>query len=192
MTRKVGASPRGHPVIAIGSRNAAKTTGVRRAFSPFFADAEFKEVDVTALVKTQPMTLDETVQGARRRSEIALSSGPADFGVGVEAGVVELGKTALGHYLNLQVAAIVDSAGRLSFGCSSGFPLPLRLVNRMREGGLELDRYARELTGAKKVREEDGIIYHLSDKRLSRVEMTEECVSMALLPWLNPKPYGLG
>ena len=44
--------------------------------------------------------------------------------------------------------------------------------------------------GAKKVREEEGIVYRLSGGRLSRAEMTEQCVSMALIPWLNVKLYG--
>jgi inosine/xanthosine triphosphatase len=190
MARKTSTLLPGHPVVAIGSRNAAKTAGVRMAFSSFFRDAEFKEVDAAALVKPQPMTLDETVAGARKRSEVALKAGRADFGVGVEAGVVGLGKNWPGHYMNLQVAAIVDSAGHLSFGCSSGFPLPPKFVAKMEQDRQELDNYIHELTGARKVREEHGIVYRLSRRRLSRVEMTEECVSMALIPWLNGKLYG--
>ena len=67
--------------------------------------------------------------------------------------------------------------------CSSD----LEKLKKTRE---ELDRYTHELVGAKKVREEEGVVYRLSGRRLSRVEMTEQCVSMALIPWLNAKLYG--
>lgn len=176
--------------VAVGSRNVAKTLGVRRAFSAVFPKVAVKEVDTTSIVRAQPMSLEETVEGAQERAVFALEFARPDFAVGVEAGIVEMGKAWPGHYLNLQVAAVVDLQGRLSFGCSSGFPIPARLVARLKERREELDRYTHELTGAKKVREEHGIVYHLSGRRLSRVEMTEQCVSMALVPWLNRKVYG--
>lgn len=177
-------------VVAIGSTNPAKKKGAKLAFSRLFGRLQIKVVDASSLVRAQPVGLDETVEGAQERAIFALESARPDFGVGVEAGLIELGKDWPGHYLNLQVAAIVDTAGHLSFGCSSGFPIPMRFIEKLKEDSEELDRYTHELAGAKKVREEEGIVYHLSKRRLSRVEMTEQCVSMALIPWLNRKLYG--
>jgi non-canonical (house-cleaning) NTP pyrophosphatase len=214
-------------VVAIGSRNPAKTLGTRNAFSRFFRRVEVREVDVSSQVRAQPMNLRETLAGARARAVIALRSlegagGRIDFGVGVEAGIMALRVAGAAttttaaaaavvpgvdvgeemgqeeekgeeeeESLNLQLAAITDPTGRIHYGCSSGFPLPSQLVSRMRKDGRELDAYAHELTGAPKIREEEGIIYHLSKGNLSRVEMTEQCVSMALLPWVNRKAYDL-
>ncbi len=192
MPRRRGFPLGEHVVVAVGSKNAAKTAGVRRAFSALFKDVELMEVDAASLVRVQPMSLDETVEGAEERAVFALESARhADFGVGVEAGLAALGKAWPGHHLNLQIAAVVDHEGRLSFGCSSGFPIPKEFAAKLRRNREELDRYAHELTGARKVREEHGVVYHLSGKRLSRVEMTEQCVSMALIPWQNRKLYGL-
>ncbi|HUK75458.1 MAG TPA: inosine/xanthosine triphosphatase [Nitrososphaerales archaeon] len=184
------AKARKQTTIAVGSTNPAKMKGARLAFSRVFGDVVLKEVDTTPLVKAQPMSLEETVEGAEERAVFASESARPDFGVGVEAGLIELGKGWPGHYLNLQIAAVVDRVGNLSFGCSSGSPIPTRFAEKLKQNREELDRYTRELVGAKKVREEEGIVYHLSGKRLSRVEMTEQCVSMALLPWLNAKLYG--
>ncbi len=64
------------------------------------------------------------------------------------------------------------------------------MVEKILEENKELDRYSRELTGAD-VREEDGIVHHLTKGYMSRVEMTEQCVSTALVPWLNRELYGL-
>jgi inosine/xanthosine triphosphatase len=192
MARKTADSPR-RPLVAIGSRNRAKVSGVKKAFRGFFRGAEFKEVDLTSRVKTQPMGLDETVEGARQRAELAIKEGEADFGVGVEAGIIRLAEENKGEgfFLNVQIAAVVDSAGRLSFGSSSGFPIPTKFVSLIEAEQAELDKYAHELTGAKKIREEEGVVYHLSKGRLSRVEMTEQCVSMALIPWLNKGTFEL-
>jgi non-canonical (house-cleaning) NTP pyrophosphatase len=214
-------------VVAIGSKNPAKSLGTRNAFSRFFRRVEVKGVDVSSQVRVQPMNLLETLAGARARAVNALRSlegdeGRIDFGVGVEAGIMALRVAGTApsaaaaaasvipgadigeegtegqeeeeegtESLNLQLAAITDSTGRIHYGCSSGFPLPPQVVSRMRRDGRELDAYAHELTGAPKIREEEGIIYHLSKGNLSRVEMTEQCVSMALLPWVNRKAYGL-
>jgi inosine/xanthosine triphosphatase len=179
-------------VVAIGSRNRAKVEGVRKAFAHFFRGVELKELDLTAKVKVQPMTLEETVGGARKRAEFAVKEKGADFGVGVEAGIIKLVENkGEGFFLNVQIAAIVDSSGHLSFGSSSGFPIPTKFVSLIEDKRVELDRYSHELTGAKKIREEDGVVYHLSKGRLSRVEMTEQCVSMALIPWLNKGTFEL-
>ena len=180
------------PLVAIGSRNRAKVRGVRKVFKNFFRSAHFKEVDLTARVKTQPMGLDDTARGARQRAVLAIKERGADFGVGVEAGIIGLSAEKGGErfFLNVQIAAVVDSLGHLSFGLSSGFPIPPRFVSLIEAEQVELDRYAHELTGAKKITEEEGVVFHLTKGRLSRVEMTEQCVFMALMPWLN-KAFGL-
>jgi len=185
------AKARKRTTVAVGSTNPAKMKGARLAFSRLFRDVVLKEVDATSIVRAQPLSLEETMEGAEERAVFALESASPDFGVGVEAGLIQPGKEWPGHYLNLQIAAVVDHAGNLSFGCSSGFPIPGSLVAKLKENREELDRYTHELTGAREVREEHGIVYHLSGKRLSRVEMTEQCVSMALIPWQNAKLYGL-
>ncbi len=190
MTRKTLDKTR-RPVVAIGSRNPAKVQGTKKAFKHLLRNLEFRELDLTTRVKLQPMSLDETVRGARQRAEFAIEEEGADFGVGVEAGIIKLAEESDGQvfFLNVQIAAVVDSAHHLSFGSSSGFPIPMKLVSMMKDENVELDKYAHELTGAKRIREEHGVVYHLSKRRLSRAEMTEQCVSMALIPWLNRKPY---
>jgi inosine/xanthosine triphosphatase len=194
MTRKTIPSVR-RPVVAIGSRNRAKVEGIRRVFNHFFREVEFKELDLTTRVKVQPMSLDETVKGARQRAEFAIREEEAAFGVGVEAGIIKLAEEntdGKGFFLNVQIAAIVDSSHRLSFGSSAGFQIPARFVSLIEGQRVELDKYSHELTGAKRIREEHGVVYHLSKRYLSRVEMTEQCVSMALIPWLNKKTFEFG
>jgi non-canonical (house-cleaning) NTP pyrophosphatase len=61
----------------------------------------------------------------------------------------------------------------------------------MQEKGAELDEFSHELTRAEKITEEEGIVYHLTKGRTSRLQMTEESVGMALVPWLNRQSYGI-
>jgi len=173
-------------VVAIGSKNPAKTLGTKKAFSRFFPDVEFREVDTTSSVQAQPLTLDETIQGALARAKLSLRlPEKVDFGVGVEAGLVAFEN----EHLNLQVAAIMDKRGRFTLGSSSGFMVPGLVVRQMQTGGVELDRFAKGLTDSEKVREEDGVVYHLTKGTISRLDMTEQCVDMALVPWLNRDIY---
>ncbi|MDG6915474.1 MAG: inosine/xanthosine triphosphatase [Nitrososphaerota archaeon] len=173
-------------VVAVGSRNPAKTLGARKAFSRYFTDLEVRGVDATLAVRVQPLTLEETIEGAVARARLAIqASGEADFGVGVEAGLTAFGDESL----NLQVAAIMDRRGRHTLGSSSGFMVPGTVVRQMQVGGVELDRFAKGLAGSGEVREEDGVVYHLTRGAVSRVDMTAECVGMALVPWINRDIY---
>jgi inosine/xanthosine triphosphatase len=186
MPEHIGASPPGHVVVAVGSKNPAKTLGTRKAFSRFFPDVEFVEVDISPSVEAQPLTLEETIQGALQRAKLALRhSEKVDFGVGIEAGLVAFEN----EHLNMQVAVIMDRRGRFTLGSSSGFMVPGLVVRQMQVGGMELDRFTKGLTDAEGVREEDGVVYHLTKGAVSRLDMTEQCVDMALVPWLNREIY---
>lgn len=180
--------PPRNALVAIGSRNPAKTKGVRNVFQNFFPRCEFVEVDTTSVVRSQPIGLRQVLAGASKRAKFALSRSSADYGVGVEAGILSI--SGRGH-INLQIAVIVDGEGRSGIGLSCGFLIPYRFIERMRKEGMELDTYSHELTGAERISDEEGIVYHVSKGRVSRLQMTEQCVSMALIPWLNKKAYGL-
>jgi inosine/xanthosine triphosphatase len=174
-------------LVAVGSRNPAKTVGVRNIFRSFAPESRFIELDTRTVARAQPIGMDQVVEGALTRAKFALSEGKADFGVGVEAGIF----SSKGGSINLQVAVIVDREGRSGTGFSSGFVVPEPFLKRMRDEGTELDTYSHELTRAEKITKEEGIVYHLTKGKISRLQMTEECVTMAIIPWLNKESYGL-
>jgi len=176
-----------HPLVAICSLNPAKTRGVRNVFSSFFGGTRFVEVDSSGVARAQPIGLAQVLEGATKRAKFALSEAGADYGVGVEAGLLRVARRT---HINLQIAVIVDREGRLGVGLSSGFPIPEALVGRMKREGLELDQYIRELVRKDRVEKEEGIVYHLTMGRMSRIHMTEQSVTMALVPWLNRETYG--
>ena len=173
-------------LVAIGSKNPAKTNGARVVFAGIFPHCSFAEVDTHTVVKAQPIGVEQVYEGAFVRAKHALREAGADFGVGVEAGIISLPS---GEHINLQVAAVVDREGRSGVGLSCGFMIPSSFLRRIREEGAELDKFSHELTRAGEITEEEGIVYHLTKGRISRLQMSEQCISMALVPWLNEETY---
>ena len=174
------------PLVALGSKNPAKTKGARVVFRSVFPRCSFAEVDTRAVARAQPIGIEQVYEGAFARARHALKEAGADLGVGVEAGIFSLPS---GEHINLQIAAVVDREGRSGVGLSCGFMIPASFLKKMREEGAELDRYSHELTRAEKITEEEGIVYHLTKGRVSRLQMSEQCISMALVPWLNQETY---
>jgi len=174
-------------VVAIGTKNPAKIEGVRRAFSKYFPDVEFRPVDSTSVAKAQPKGLEEMASGATARAKFALSQAGGDFGAGVEAGIFTIGKV----YLDNQVAAIADPGGKVTLGHSAGYMLPRDAMEKLLRDGRELERWAEEVSGINEVGDKGGLINFLTKGKMTRADLTEQCVITALSPWLHRDVYHL-
>jgi inosine/xanthosine triphosphatase len=173
-------------LVAVGSQNPAKTSGTRRAFSRFFPDIELTGVETDSSVRPQPLTLDETIQGALARAKQALQARRGvDYGVGIEAGLAAFGEESL----NLQIAVVMGVSGGFSLGSSSGFMIPGTVVRQMQTSGVELDRLAIGLGAREELGEEEGVVYPLTRGKVSRVDLVDQSVTMALIPWVNREIY---
>jgi inosine/xanthosine triphosphatase len=173
-------------IIAVGTKNPAKVAGVRLAFAKYFPDTMIKTIDSASVTRAQPLGLDQMMQGAISRAKFALSKLGGDFGVGVEAGIFQMG----GAYFDHQQAAIVDASGKVSLGHSAGYPLPTKAMEDMIKSGVELERYAESLSGIGEIGDKGGLVHHLTKGVITRADLTEECVVMALIPWLHKDVYG--
>ena len=174
-------------LVALGSKNPAKVEGVRSAFARHFPDVKLIPVDATSVSRAQPRGLDEMAEGATRRAKFALFSASGDFGVGVEAGIF----TIAGVYFDTQVAAITDPSGKVSLGHSAGYMLPTKAMDDLFSKGEELERWAEALSGIPEVGDKGGLIQFLTKGKTTRAELTDQCVTTALIPWLHPSVYGL-
>ena len=173
-------------IIAIGTKNPAKIEGIKKGFSRFFNDLEFRSVDTApVMTKAQPLGLEQITEGATVRARFALATAGGDFGVGVEAGVFRLA----GCYFDHQQAAVVDGTGAVSLGHSAGFPLPTGPMERLVKEGRELEHYAVQLTGIGDIGDKGGLIHYLTNGQMSRTDLTEQCVVTALIPWLHRDVY---
>ena len=173
-------------MVAVGTQNPAKLEGVRRAFSKYFSEVEIKPVNASSVAKAQPKGLEEMTAGAIARAKFALSKIGGDFGVGVEAGIF----TIRDVFFDNQVAAIVDGSGKVSLGHSSGYMLPQDAMEKLFRDGRELERWAEEVSGIKEVGDKGGLIQHLTKGRMNRIDLSEQCVLTALIPWNHRDVYG--
>jgi len=173
--------------VAVGSLNPAKIAGVRLAFAKYFPDVELQPVNSSAVAKAQPRGLEEMTAGATARAKFALSKAGGDYGVGVEAGIFTIGEV----YFDNQVAAIADSRSRVTLGHSAGYMLPRDAMEKLFENGRELERWAEEVSGIKEVGDKGGLINFLTKGKMTRADLTEQCVITALAPRLHKDVYHL-
>lgn len=173
-------------IVAVGTENPAKVKGIKDAFSRYFYDAKFRSIDSSLVAKAQPKGLEEMVAGATARAKFALSKVGGDFGVGVEAGIFTIGDV----YFDNQVAAMVDMTGKVSLGHSAGYMLPRGAMEKLFRDGRELERWAEEVSGIREVGDKGGLVKYLTKGKMTRTELSEQCVITALIPWLHRGVYG--
>jgi inosine/xanthosine triphosphatase len=171
--------------VAVGTKNPTKVSGIKVALSKYFRELELRPVDSSSIARLQPFGLKEMIAGATARATFALSKAGGDLGVGVEAGIFTVGDV----YFDNQVAAIVDGAGRISLGHSAGYMLPREDMEKLFRDGRELERWAEEISGITEVGDKGGIIQHLTKGRMTRADLTEQCVVTAMIPLLHPDLY---
>ena len=169
--------------VRVGTDNPVKVRAVRRALESLSWRAAISRIHVPTDVPEQPFGA-EAIHGAVARARAAL--GAADFGVGIEAGLVWEPK--VGDYFDVQYCAIVDRAGRVTVGHGPGFAYPPSVVRRVKEGNTVGEAMA-ALTGIRRIGSKQGAIGYLTDRRLDRDALTESAVLMAMVPRIRRDLY---
>jgi len=178
------ASPGGHVqgrrfVIAVASCQPAKVEAVEVAFSQVFGDVDVRGVAVDSGT-TQPRSDHDTHVGAKRRAALAKEAVPsADWWVGIEGGVEEVGDE-----LMVMAWVVIEDGSSTASSRSASFALPRSIARRVKRGeplGLST-RYVGRGTDWRR----SGIVGALSDERVTRVGLYVQPVLLALLPFLPP------
>jgi len=172
-------------IIAIGSLNPLKIRGVKRVFSRF-VDVEIVVVNVQTSIPRQPVGSRDIVWGALERALGALNLVPeASLSVGVEAGPMEFYSRT--GFLETQVAVIVDRSCRVSIGLSPSFELDPDTMKRMAMG-VELSQAVEIPRRLGDIGELIGYIGYITQGLVTRQDLTEAAVAMALAPRIqNPE-----
>ena len=174
--------------VAVGSENPVKVEAVRAAVARLFGAAEVRGFGVDSGVAAQPFE-DATWEGARTRARAALARWPeADFAVGIEAGLFE--SRAVAGLLDVQACVVLDHAGRFTYGHGPGFSYPADITDELRKGATVGDVVGR-LASVEDIGRKEGAVGFLSRGQVTRTQLTEPAVLMALLPRLRPELYHL-
>lgn len=175
-------------MVAVGSSNPVKGRAVERTFSKFYK-VSVVLIEVQSEVPPQPIGLEVTIRGAVSRAKNAMDRcSSADFGVGIEAGLIPVPGTASG-YLDQQFAAIVDRTGTVTLGGGPSFEYPRTIVSRVIDEGIEVGTAMDQLTGVEELGKKQGAIGFFSKGHMDRTSLTEHAVLMALLPRVNSVLY---
>jgi len=167
--------------IQVGTRNPIKVKAVRAAFEQVFSGEllEVTAVPVEPGVPSQPFGV-EVIYGATQRAKRSL--GDADYGVGIEAGLLQL--PGCDRSLNVQFCVVVDRLGGMTVGHGPGFELPNAVVEKLRAGSTLSGEVSRAAE-IPEINETIGSIGVLSGGRIDRLAITCEAVLMALVPRID-------
>lgn len=170
--------------IAVGSQNAAKVNAVKEILQdyPHLMEAQVEGYDVPSEIPPQPLSLEETLRGARNRAKNAYEAGKADYGFGIESGLTEVPYSKSG-YMDLTTCAIYDGAG-YHLGISSAWEFKDAEIFRAigsGEGEMTDVLVERGVFADPSARAGMGAIGVVTKGRLDRKNYTKEALRMALI-----------
>lgn len=175
-----------HKVI-IASKNPVKLAATKAAFEAMFPHEEwvYETVEVASGINEQPLTDNETLQGAKNRADNAKVVIPsADYWVGLESGL----EKKAGTYESFAWMVVISREGTTGQGRTASFVLPVK-VAALIDGGMELGAADDVVFGKKNSKQQNGAVGLLTDDVLTRTAYYEQAVIMALIPHKNPTLY---
>lgn len=168
--------------VAVATENPVKMRAVEQVLAEAFANEEIgiQQLNLELGLPEQP--IGETIAaGALARAEAVQQHSIADFGIGIEAGLMQVPGTT--RWVSVQICAIVDRDGKCAIGMGSGYELPKPILDAVLTG--EPLREAFERLLHLEDPERRGAVYYLSGGLLDRMNLTMQAVRMALMPWMS-------
>jgi len=170
--------------IAIGSTNPTKIRAARNVLRKIHPRAEFIALQVASGVPGQPRGDKQTRRGAVNRARAVRQTAHADWGVGLEAGIIE---TEHG-VMTCAWVAIVDRAGRVGIGGSTNMLLPDDVAARVLAGD-ELGEAMDAFANIQDVKRKMGAIGVLTRGLSDRQRAYEQIVKLAVVRFLWKEKY---
>ena len=168
--------------VLVGSKNPTKVNAVKEAFFDVFPEQLFsiKGIKVESNVSDQPMTNEETFNGAKNRV-VNMESNNGDFYVGIEGGCLKF-KNKLFAF----AWVIVKNKKSFGYGKTSLFQLPSE-IKKLVESGVELGHADDMFFNRENSKQKDGAVGLLTRGLIDRTKYYREATIMALIPFMNKK-----
>lgn len=172
--------------IVVGSTNPTKIDSTRAAFEAVWPDETFEVtgVKVKSGVSEQPMSFDETIRGAKNRARAAMLLNPADFAVGLEAGVENMSQ----GWFDSGWCAVLDSSGSFGIGSSPVLSMPDAMMEQILSGK-ELGQVVDEMTDRSNVKHQEGFFGIVTNGAITRSNAFEYGIAFALARFVRPDFY---
>lgn len=169
--------------ILMGTKNPGKIKGAKIAFEKYFENVEIQGISVDSEVGDEPLN-EEIMQGCKNRVKNVRKYAEenhleADFFVASEAGLIKHSDT----WMDFNFAVVENSVGEQSIGSSAGFAIPEKYVDEVIEKELRviMDR----IFCGKNLNKEDGGIGKLTHGEITRIDLTYQAFTMALIKFIN-------
>ncbi len=175
--------------LVVASTNPVKIQAAVNGFQRLFPDSELNVIAaaVPSDVAHQPMSDDETLQGALNRSRNAQAAHPnAHYWIGIEGGVQPIGRE-----MTAFAWIVVRSKEAIGKGRTGTFFLPPAVVELIRQGK-ELGEADDIVFGRSNSKQDNGAVGLLTDNVIDRMQLYEHAVILALIPFRNKALYNLG
>ncbi len=171
------------PRITVASQNPVKLRAALAAFQQMFPGRGFQVASaaVPSGVPDQPMSVSQTMEGARNRAGNARAASPAsDYWVGIEGGIEDspLGMTCFAR------VHVLGRDGKTGLGQTAVFYLPREVAELVRRG-LELGHADDIVFGRDNSKQANGAIGLLTDDLIDREAYYTHAMIMALVPFKN-------
>jgi inosine/xanthosine triphosphatase len=178
-------------IIAVGSTNKAKIQAVKEVVlnSAIFSKAEVVSVSTSSDVPDQPLTLQETIEGAKNRARNAFNNCKCRCGFGIESGLMEAQDTSTG-FLHISVCSIYDGE-RYYIGLSSGFEIPPKILKLVLDKKMDLAAacLSSGISSNTNIGSTEGLVGVLTKGRIDRKEYSKQCIITAIIQLENADWY---
>lgn len=168
--------------VIVGSKNPAKVDAVREILRHYehLKAGEVVGIDVDTGVSEQPMSLEETVEGAQKRAKAAFQG--CVYSIGIESGMMRVPGSKCG-YMDVTVCAIYDGT-EFHLGLSSAWEFPDKgVMDLVIKDGHNFSDAARlkGLTDVAYIGHGEGVISLATNGKVNRKEYTKEALRGALM-----------
>lgn len=175
--------------FAVGTTRAPKVDGIKEGLSecatryPDLSVAtEFVCEKTESGVSDMPLSVEETMEGAKNRANNLLTMGiEADYYVGIEGGTTRFGDKA---YL-FGTVYVRNRHGEGHFGLSPMVEVPSEIDRLLYVEGRELGPVMAELSGKTDIRSENGSMGAWTEDMFTRKDEFSVAMKAAMAPFFN-------
>ena len=175
--------------VIVGSLNPVKINAVQTALGSLFSEhkVECHGMHAPSQVAAQPMTADETREGAINRvlycQKHDQQQVPADYYVAIEGGVdnFEYGPATFAYI-------VIATNEKQSIGRSAILPLPERVYQAL-QAGEELGDVMDNMFNTKNIKQQGGAIGLLTNHQQTRQSVYNQALVLAMAPFIHADLY---
>lgn len=160
----------------LGSTNPVKVSATKKVLTNF----EVVGLSVDSKVGSQPMSDEETIQGAQNRARALPTDG---LRLGLEAGI----QKHLGQYYLINWGVLIDENNNMYVAGGTRIPLPNHVIDQITANKKELAEVMEEETKIDGIKHKDGAIGYYTNSKVKREDIFIHIVKLLYGQYLHKK-----